>query len=96
MSSSVKSEFKKCNLFALFFFLQFFVRVGEYPVSLELAFACIFLARDAAIAVLFLQSFGPTFSGMLKLLTSHRNNRKRKLKYLADSKILAPGDTRMA
>ena len=54
MSSSVKSEFKKCNLFALFFFLQFFVRVGEYPVSLELAFACIFLARDAAIAVLFL------------------------------------------
>ena len=61
MSSSVKSEFKKCNLFALFFFLQFFVRVGEYPVSLELAFACIFLARDAAIAVLFLQSFGPNF-----------------------------------
>ena len=74
------------------FFLQFFVWLGEYPLSLELAFACIFLARDAAIAVLFLQ----TFSGMLKLLTSHRNNRKRKLKYLADSKISAPGDTRMA
>lgn len=38
----------------VFFSTILCLRGGGFPGSLELAFACIFLARDAAVAVLFL------------------------------------------